>query len=254
MKRTRIAVVACLLFSLSGCYVPREENSVYYNHRVDLLSLFLYSVPFMDEVGNKSIGDIELYSIEEDSYGRTLGVARFNEHYTHKLFGVGAVYCVLQRGSQEECSFYEDVCCAAVSAEEPDEEIIQSLKTKNDWSLPLNEAKMLTIPIENYAPGGKYSTFYEDNTAYREAAEKALGLNQRGYLDFLCKDAYGRILCTLWVGGDKSAAESSQVYLIMMRDGDVISGKEKAGILSNRSSPWEELRAFKETHDWNSPG
>lgn len=65
----RFLICLTLLSLLCACfYVPSKEKSVYYNERVDLLVLYQYSVAFFTE-DLQSVGDIEIYPVEEDEYG-----------------------------------------------------------------------------------------------------------------------------------------------------------------------------------------
>ena len=69
--------VLIALMILSSRYHPKYKNSVYYNERSDLLVLFTYSIPFVGDLDVERLGDVEIYPVETDEYGRTLGILQF---------------------------------------------------------------------------------------------------------------------------------------------------------------------------------
>ena len=246
-----VLLILIILAIVSNIYRPRYENSVYYNDRDDLLVLFSYSVPDIYYLDIEMEGDVEIYPIEEDKLGRTLGILQYNEVKKNALFGENAIYCVLQSGSKKECSFYEDVCCVMVENGVDPGEAIEQLKLANDWNKPLLLEQCRTIPIKSGWPAGVYDNDY-GYTAYDTIIGDVLGWESRYALfDILCKDGNGLCLCTL----EKDYREpESPIVLVMMRE-DESADPELSIIttrpLENRTSPWEEIHAFKEEMGWH---
>lgn len=256
MKRMLLVLVVMIqLFFLSGCYTPSRGNSVFYNDRQDLLVLFEYTVPFVDETGNDSIGDVEVYAIEEDKYGRTLGVMQFNSEYSNYLFGENRVYCVLQESGNAESCFYEDICCTMVENEEDPQTEIEQLKKNNDWGLPLQPEKCIRIPIQNYQAAGEYDTWNHDHFLCLDLAVDTISVEmEQPWIEVLCKDGCGLWLFTM---SDSPRDDASPVVLIMMKEMHA-QGQESEPtfevvgweILENHRSPWQEIRDFKEDMGW----
>lgn len=251
MKKLSLLLTFSLTLSLlSSCYSPRYKNSVYYNSRDDLLILFSYSVPFVRDLDIKMKGHVELYPVEADAFGRTLGILQYNQEKKNLLFGNCAVYCVLQSGSSSESCFYEDVCCVMVENDVDSSETIQQLKQDNDWNMPLDLDRCRKIPIKGDVPSGVYDTSY-GYTNYEEIAANALEWDDRTTnFDVLCKDGCGLWLCTL-IQDYKD--KESPTALIMMREDTSASPKLSicgTRILENRTSPWNEIHAFKQEQGW----
>ena len=256
-RASRISIYLILFSFLCACfYSPSKKKSVYYNDRIDLLVLFHYSVPLMAE-SLESVGDIEIYPIDVDDYGRTLGIMKCDSLRKSPLFGENEVYCVLQSGSKTESCFYEDYCCVIVENGSDDYEIIERLKLDNDWDLPLDIDKCRRIPIKYYAATGDYDTDYGYNQPYytQSALKAARWSSDDAWLDVLCKDGCGRWLFVLEKNTKKA---DSPICLIMMKEGHSIWGGYDDSkmsvigthILENRSNPWEEIHAFKDEMGW----
>ena len=250
-KKTILLVLLTLFLMLASCfYRPTYEKSVYYNGREDLLGLFSYAVPDIYDLDVEMKGDVEIYPIEEDEYGRTLGILQYNQYKRNTLFGENAIYCVLQSGSKKECSFYEDVCCVMVENGVDPSEAIEQLKLDNDWIKPLVLEQCRTIPIKSGWPAGVYDNDY-GYTDYDSIVADALGLEPSyPQFDILCKDGSGLCLCTLETNYRE---KESPIILVMMRE-DKSADPELSVIssrpLENRTSPWEEIHAFKEEMGW----
>lgn len=251
-KKASIILVLLFLLSLfSACfYSPQYENSVYNNGRDDLLVLFTYSVPFLYDLDIRLLGDVEIYPVEEDEFGRTLGVLQFNRKKRNILFDENAVYCVLQTGSNTESCFYEDICCIMVEKGNDPTEAIEQLKRDNDWNFALSLDKCRIIPINHHSTAGVYDNQY-GYTDYETMACKKIGWAvESAWIDVLCKDG-----CGLWLFSlvkDKQE-EDSPVCLIMMKEDS--SDDPKLSIvgtrfLDSRSSPWEKIHAFKKDMGW----
>lgn len=254
MKKTIIIMtITFILLLLSACYVPFREKYVCFNDRDDLFVLFAQTVPFLLEHSSDPHRDIEIYPIETDEYGRTLGIMQFNQKERNPLFGENAVYCVLQSGSEKESCFYEDVCCIMVENGADPGEAIAQLKQNNDWNQPLALEKCLQIPIEYCAQAGVYETSF-DYSACNQLADEATGWDSNGpWLEVLCKDGHGLWLFTM----ERSCyEENSPVVMIMMReelsadDDDPVWKIIDIRPLENRTSPWEEIHTFKEDMGW----
>lgn len=251
-RTTEIIVFTFLLLFLSACYFPNKENSVYWNRRVDLLILYEYTTPFLTD-GQQTFANTEIYPIETDEYGRTLGIMQFDRDRRNPLFGENAIYCILQSGSDNESCFYEDVCCVMAENGKEPAEAIEQLKQINDWNQPLALEKCLKIPFKSYEPAGIYDTDF-DFVTYSTAADEATGWSPRGtWLEVLCKDGHGLWMFTM---EQNNYDENSPVVLIMMqeelpRDDDAPKLKiMEIRPLENRMSPWEEIHAFKEEMGW----
>ena len=253
MKKVSVIILSLGLFVLlSSCYYPRYKKSVYYNGRKDLLVAFTYTVPFIYDSGIEMRGDVELYPVETDEYGRTLGILQFNSTQRNPLFGENAVYCILQCGSSEESCFYEDICCTMVENGTDPMEQIEQLKEDNDWNMPLVLGKCRKIPIQYSSAGGIYDTQYGYRN-YKETACNAVDWEvSTAWLEVLCKDGCGLWLFTL----EKDSKEKdSPICLIMMKEtaasaeSPILSVLETR-ILKNRYSPWIEIRAFKQDTGW----
>ena len=244
-----------LLFLCSCFYSPSKEKSVYYNDRVDLLVLYKYSVPFVGE-SYESVGGIEIYPVEVDDYGRTLGIMQGDQIRRAPLFGENAVYCVLQGGSKNECCFYEDGCCVMLENASDYHETIDQLKKTNDWNKPLALEQCRTIPIKNYSASGVFDT--DLNYQYNSLADmvcKAVGCStDNTWLDEISKDGCGLWLFALMLDLGK---EDSPVYLVMMQENLSSVGNDKpelsvigTHLLEKHTSPWEEIHTFKEDMGW----
>lgn len=245
-----VLLILIILAIVSNIYRPRYENSVYYNDRDDLLVLFSYSVPDIYYLDIEMEGDVEIYPIEEDKLGRTLGILQYNEVKKNALFGENAIYCVLQSGSKKECSFYEDVCCVMVENGVDPGEAIEQLKLANDWNNPLELEQCRAIPIKLGCAAGVYDNDY-GYTAYDRIISDALNWESRyASFDVLCKDGCGLCLCTLVK--DYRETESPIVIVMMREDksADPALSIIATQPLENRTSPWEEIHAFKEEMGW----
>ena len=249
-KICMLLVSFVLLSQLSSCYYPIYENSVRKNGREDLLILFTHSIPFVADLDNDMTGSVEIYPVEADKYGRTLGILQFNKKVSNCLLGENAVYCVLQSGSKKESCFYEDVCCIMVENGADPSAAIEQLKQDNDWNRPLATDKCRTIPIKYYTASGDFDTQY-GYTDYRTPACNAVGWPaDSAWLEVLSKDGCGLWLFTLL--RDKNDTDSP-VCMIMMKE-DASSDPKLSVIgtrlLANRSAPWVEIHAFKEEMGW----
>ena len=247
-----LIIYLILLSFLCACfYSPSKEKSVYFNDRVDLLVLYQYSVPFVGE-SLEPVGDIEIYPVEVDNYGRTLGIMKGNSLRRSPLFGENAVYCVVQCGSKEESCFYEDSCCIIVENGSDDQEAIEQLKLDNDWNLPLNVERSRRIPIKDYSAAEDYNTDYGYNYNYytKKALSAAGWSSDSAWLDVIGKDGNGLWLFSLMRNADK---DDSPICLVMMKE-DYSQGQELSVVgiqlLENRASPWKEIRAFKVEIGW----
>lgn len=249
MKKALYIIVLIMLMLLSSCYAPSKKNSVSYNSRKDLLVLFKYCVPFVTD-GNEPIGDIEIYPIEADGFGRTLGIMQFNPEHRNCLFGENAIYCILQSGSGQESYFYEDVCCVAVENGKDASAAVEQLKRSNDWNKPLALNKCRRIPIKYYSPSGAYDDSF-DLAICEDIAETAAGWeSESDWIDVLCKDGRGLWLFTF----TKDAQEiNSPVMLIMMQEDPSVSPTMfvvGTYLIENHNAPWIEIHAFKENMGW----
>lgn len=258
IKETAFFLAAILMLSLlcSCFYSPSKENSVYYNDRVDLLILFEYSIPFIYDLNLQMKGDVEIYPIEEDDYGRTLGILQYNAEVSNPLFGENAIYCILQSGSKQESCFYEDACCIMVETGMDTEEAIEQLKKGNDWNTPVFFEKCRIIPIEHSAASGVYDNDYGNNTnIYTRNACRAAGWPaDDADIDVICRDG-----CGLWLFGlvKNYRKADSPVCLIMMKEDRSVWQNEVTGLsvvgthlIENRTSPWAEIHAFKQELGW----
>lgn len=239
--------IALFLFLLTSCFIHSVPNSVYRSGRGDLFVPISYSMPVdSGHYSNQTRSQLALKELEIDNYGRTLCSLSFRD-YKNEFFQNGEVYCIVQQSSDSETSFYEDVCCAGVTDPEKADAVIEDLKQKNDWNLPLDPVKMTTIPYKDLDPAGVYAIPDKDD-AYYDAALQYLRLNSYGcYFEFVCRDAYGRTLITL------SYPKTRKVYLVMMRDGKVLDSAAPAHQVKKLTSPWEEIREFKQENQWNMP-
>lgn len=256
-KLCAVLVVIMLLSLLSACYFPSKQNSVYHNDRQDLLVLFEYTVPFVVESADDPVGDVEIYAVEEDDYGRTLGVMQFNSEHDNALFGENRVYCVLQQGGTSESCFYEDICCVMVENGDDPGAAIELLKQNNGWDLPLQMGKCIRIPFEGYQACGDYDTSSHDHFLCQDLAANTVDLEmEQPWIEVLCKDGCGRWLFAMI---DEALGEDSPVVLVMMKEtpaqrkGDEPSFEVDGWhILENRNAPWQEIKVFKEEMHWKS--
>lgn len=253
-KMSWIIIFLTLILLLCSCfYSPSKRESVYYNDRVDLLVLYKYSVPFVGE-SYESIGDIEIYPVEVDDYGRTLGIMQGDQIRRDPLFGENAVYCVLQNGSKKECCFYEDKCCVMLENGSDYHETIERLKKSNDWNMPLALNQCRTIPIQHYSAAGAFDTDlgYKYNSLSNMACKSVGRSADNSWLDAISKDGCGLWLFALMFDLSK---DDYPVYLVMMQeaftdDNDQPLNLIGTHLLENRTSPWEEIHAFKEEMGW----
>lgn len=252
-KAALFLALLALLGLLSSCYAPRYKNSVYYNDRVDLLALYTYSVPFVADLDVEMMGHVEIYPVEVDEYGRTLGILQFTVQKTNQLFVENAVYCILQSGSKTECCFYEDVCCVMVENNTDPQEAIEQLKQENDWNLPIALDKCRVLPLKLDNISGAYDT--DQHSKYNEfttmACKAVMWPTENAWLEVLCKDGCGLWLFTLVLNHNK---ENSPVYLIMMQEepsADLLLSIIDTRMLENRSAPWEEIHSFKDDMGWH---
>ena len=226
--------------------MPPVKNSVLHSGRGDLFVPFTYTMP----LGEKDFeGQIGFEILENDSYGRTLCRLSFLS-CPNDFFGrYGAAYGVIQSSTKFTTSFYEDFCCAGTVDQADSEEIMRQLKEINDWEQPLNPEKMTILPYKGLEPAGCYkiSDFY-DYDIYQKTAWEALGLASYGsYFDYICRDRYGRTLISI------SYPEENLVYLVMMKDKEVLQGDASSCLIEDMYSPWEEIHAFKQANSWNQP-
>ncbi|MBQ1411150.1 MAG: hypothetical protein IIY94_07745 [Oscillospiraceae bacterium] len=251
-----LSLYLMLISLLCSCiYSPSKEKSVYNNGRVDLLVLYKYSVPFLGD-SLESVGDIEIYPVEVDDYGRTLGIMQGDQTRMDPLFGRNAVYCVLQSGDKKESCFYEDNCCISVENGLSLDEAIERLKQNNDWNTPLMLDKCRRLSINNYSASGAFDTDigYNYNFLSKKACNAVRCSDENTWLDAVCKDGHGLWLFALILDPIK---EDSPVYLIMMQEKNPIldNGEPEFSVigshlLEKRSTPWEEIRDFKKEMGW----
>lgn len=256
-RRISVFLISLIFASfLCSCfYVPSKKQSVYYNDRTDLLLLFRYTVPFVSD-GRESVGDIEIYPVEIDDYGRTLGTMQGDAARNHLLFGENAVYCVLQSGSKKESCFYEDICCVMVENGTGRDDAIERLKQNNDWNQPIAYEKCRRIPIKYDNASGAYDMDlgYEYNSLLRNACNAVGWSKDNAWLDEVCKDGQGLWLFALVLDPSKT---DSPVCLVMMKEIPRILANAEPELsvvgshrLENRTSPWEEIRDFKIEMGW----
>lgn len=254
MKRLKLLFIMIIISSLlSSCYLPSNRNSVYYNGRKDLLVLFEYTVPFIVETANDPVGDIEICPLEEDEYGRTLGVMQFNTNYPNVIFGEDAVYCILQYGNATLSCFYEDCCCAVMTKDGDQLVTINKLKLENDWGLPVCLEKCVQIPISDYSASGKYDTHFEYDNCLTTAMAALDSKMQKPWLDVLCKDGNGKWLFAMI---DDAVIDDSPVVLIMMQEANNKQDSKDSftvigtSYVNNKTSLWKEISEFKEDMGW----
>lgn len=249
MKRIGQLFIVCIcLMLLTSCYEPAVENSVYYSDRGDLFVPLAYTMP-VDAAYYSSYHarkKLALQVLETDDYGRTLCSLSFHD-YSNAFFGNGEAYCIVQKSSDSETSFYEDYCCAGVRNIEEADPVIEQLKHDNDWNLPLDDTKMTTLPYYGLDPIGVYAVTVKDDDNM-EAALDFLEMDSYGCaFEIICKDAYGRTMISL------DYEKKHEVYLVIMRDGAVLNGAASVHKVENMASPWEEMHELKQENGWNQP-
>lgn len=243
-----ITILSLFLTLLTSCYEPAVGNSVYYSNRGDHFVPIAYSMPVDSAYyGAKSARKtLPLHILETDEYGRVLCSLSF-QFYSNEFFENGEAYCIVQKSSDSETSFYEDTCCAGVRNVEDAASVIAQLKQDNDWNCPLDAAKMTTLPYSGLDPVGIYAIEAKDEDN-KKAALQFLGKDSYGcYFEIICKDAYGRIMITL------SYPKENEVYLVILRDGEVLNGVVSVHKIVNLASPWEEIHELKQANNWNQP-
>ena len=248
MKRFCLFIMICLCpMLLTSCYEPAVGNSVYYSGRGDLFVPFAYSMPVdAGYYSSHARKKLALQVLETDDYGRTLCSLSFH-YYSNAFFGNGEAYCIVQKSSDSETSFYEDICCAGVRNAEDAEPVIEQLKHANDWNLPLDDTRMTTLPYQGLDPTGVYAITVKDDD-YEEAALEFLDMDSYGCaFEIICKDAYGRTLISL------DYEKKDEAYLVIMRDGEGLNGAASAHKVENMTSPWEEIHKLKQENGWNLP-
>lgn len=244
-KIFQIAAVFIILLLMTSCYYSPVGNSVDTSGRGDLYVPFSYSMPLDGGYYGTyyATKNLPLKVIETDEYGRTLCSLSF-QYYSNAFFKKGEAYCIVQKSSDTETSFYEDICCAGVASLDDSEPVIMALKKANDWDQPLNESKMTTIPFRGLDPMGAYE-IKEEEEAYEDVALDFLGLDDYGcYYDIICKDRYGRVMISL------SYPKKNEVYLVIMRGGSVLNGSDSVQKIEDMNSPWEEIHELKQRNRW----
>lgn len=137
----RMAVfIVCLsiIFPLCAC-----EPHGYSGADMDLYSVTHNSFPMTDYYET-------ITPMDTDAYGRVL----FEYRTSMALFydtedGFVYAYMVMQRSDEDTCSYYNLECCMLSKSQlSGNEENLASLKEKNDWGKPLQEALITTSPVK----------------------------------------------------------------------------------------------------------
>lgn len=137
----RMAVfIVCLsiIFPLCAC-----EPHGYSGSDMDLYSVTHNSFPMTDYYET-------ITPMDTDAYGRVLFVYRTSMALFYDTEdGFVYAYMVMQRSDEDTCSYYNLECCMLSKSQlSGNEENLASLKEKNDWGKPLQEALITTSPVK----------------------------------------------------------------------------------------------------------
>lgn len=234
----------------------------------------LYTEAIFSLLGNRGyflegeiLDDSEIVVIEEDSYGRTM----FSYFERNEISSIS--YLIAQKSENGYVYFYPDFNFISSEYNYSNEysdvifsaDEINTLKSLNDWNLPLDESKMVRyeITILKEKPESKVpkETF--------EALLKSLS-RQSNYLgddsiyrfsEYFMTDDYGRTMYYVYgVGLDAegtgvspdSIVQEFNAVVIIQSDGTYDLNESILG-LSSLQEYQNDLKAFKILNGWNQP-
>lgn len=262
------AIVLLILFAFFMVYLFTPYKG-YKGENEDLYTEAIYSL-----LGNRGyylegeiIDDSEIVVIEEDSYGRTM----FSYFEKNEISSFS--YLIAQKTEDGYVYFYPDFNFISSDYDYPYEndnvifstDEINTLKSLNDWNLPLNESKMVCYKITNLKdkPESKIPeetfevllkslsrqfNYLGDDTLYR-------------YSEYFMTDDYGRTMYYVYgVGRDAegtgvspdSILQEFNAVVIIQSDG-TYDLNESILNLTSLQEYQNDLKAFKFLNGWNQP-
>ena len=127
MSKKILCCFVLIVLMLTSCSTFSEKGM--------LAATGSYAVPGMS-AGNIKGTEVVCNILDEDQYGRLIYEFEAHNVITQKR---EKAIVIVQRYTDESVWFYEDICYLIEEYQQFD---IDTLKEKNDWDKPLNEAKM----------------------------------------------------------------------------------------------------------------
>ncbi len=263
-KKTRVLLlilaVSILCVSVTGCV-----HTGYKGSHPELCSVAWNNIPTLS--GYISNGEVlydpDVSILDTDDYGRVL--FGYSEYY---FSDVEYYVLIIQYTDGENAYYYPDDCYAAITLESygsnPDlsQSGITALKERNDWGLPLNEAKCEATAIVRKKPEGKL----QPNDARFESIVKEYHKNSERYVhpkntsfvhsfSFVSADYYGRELYTVYTNfteyTDKTETRYFFVFLVVLNP-DESYDQSTVILMDDPTDPAENVRKIKALNGWNT--
>ena len=272
--KTRFVAAAVAVLSicsvLSGCM--RFFRDDYSGEYPELYSVAINSL--LGTTGRYHHGagteDPKIVAYDEDSFGRKLFI--YDENSRISMFSL----IISQTSDEKNAYFYPDINFFSISFDEyrernlaswswPErsesdeefnarrftffpEEAVEDLKRLNNWDLPLDLDRCVTVDIVRNKEKGPFK-----NSSLRGIYEEVLG--EDGYNSHLVyhhfTDEYGRSIY-LFCGYSQSEQTARDVLVLIQPD---MTYDEGIGVmdLTDPTNYQQELKGFKEKNGWNLP-
>ena len=257
MKKRIIGIVLLLsVLFLIGCYT--EEMRRYTGDYPELYSIAIHSLLGAWGYWNagSAIWEAEVTVLEEDDYGRILFL------YLEPM--IGGIF-ISQKTTDTHAYFYPHYhfvmypesywSVTFPRSQNPlKEDQIEELKYLNDWNQPIDESRLIRVPIvdkkDRYGPiydGDIIRRLFRDATGYPAFTA--------GRVVYLNSDNYGRMLYYVRAWSQALGTASGRVFLFIL--GPDKSYDFEKGFMElpkdYHFSYQSILRKFKELNGWNTP-
>ena len=217
-RQTRLLILLLVICSILFVGIPMLLFFLWlhvpYSYKGDYPDLYTVAVNNFfgcnGYIANENPFDPDINVIETDSYGRVLFTY---DEWMNDLDGTDLVACfVMQHSDGEYVSYYEDGCALIYPRPDdtmtPPEDELTALKERNDWDLPLDDAKCTQkrITTRHESAIADYGELLETitNTYAEQLIPESGERTIYRYSRFSTADAYGRELyCVFALSRDR---------------------------------------------------
>ncbi len=254
--------VTSLILSATGCMYLKYRGDY-----PDLCTVAWCNVPTIRGHGSngEALYDADVEILETDNYGRIL--------FSYSEMRGPTLALVMQYRGNDTVYYYPDDCYVFIPSYSHDEEEIQvdpkseevlSLKTLNDWDLPIDESKCERSEILKRKPEKDKLKIkdHQFETVIERYYEKAdIYVNPRNisfvrYSSYLMSDSYGREMHVIYTYFedyyDKHINTYSYTFLAVF-DPDENCYEDSVTLIEDTMHPQQYVKSAKATSGWNTP-